>query len=85
MTAMIERVAKAIRDAELTHSGIGEPWINHTARKAIEAMREPSEEMLDAYWHQTGESKEMRLRTHAYMKRYFAAMIDAAATAGSAA
>lgn len=39
--------------------------------------KEPTEEMLDAYWHQTGESKEMRSRTHAYMRRYYSAMLSA--------
>lgn len=40
--------------------------------------REPTEAMLDAYWHQTGESREMRERTHAYMRRYWEAMLTAA-------
>ncbi|MDO6966930.1 hypothetical protein [Rhizobium alvei] len=39
---------------------------------------EPTEEMLDAYWKLTGESKEMRARTHAYMRRYYKAMLAAA-------
>ena len=38
---------------------------------------EPTEAMLDAYWKQTGESKEMRSRTHAYMRRYWSAMLAA--------
>lgn len=37
--------------------------------------REPTEAMLDAYWRQTGESTEMRTRTHAYMRRYWSAML----------
>lgn len=39
--------------------------------------REPTEAMLDAYWSQTGESRAMRQRTHAYMQRYYAAMLSA--------
>jgi hypothetical protein len=34
--------------------------------------------MLDAYWRQTGESKEMRTRTHNYMRRYWSKMLAAA-------
>lgn len=80
MSEMVERVAKAIEIA-------GEKWAENRpfdywdeaplevyARAAIEAMAEPTTEMLDVYWHQTGESKEMRDRTHAYMRRCFAAM-----------
>jgi hypothetical protein len=43
---------------------------------------EPTEAMLDAYWTQTGESKEMRSRTHAYMRRYYRAMLAAAKETG---
>lgn len=39
---------------------------------------EPTEEMLDAYWHRAGESKEMRPRTHHSAKSYYNAMINAA-------
>jgi len=39
---------------------------------------EPTTEMLDGYWKATGESKEMRSRTHSYGTRYYAAMISAA-------
>ena len=42
---MLEKVAKAIEDAEL-----GNNW-NDMARAAINAMREPSTEMLDAGWN----------------------------------
>jgi len=38
----------------------------------------PTEEMLDAYWDQTGESREMRARTHVSMRRYYAAMLAVA-------
>lgn len=48
-----------------------------TARAAIEAMREPTEDMLDASWKLTGESREMRARVHASVRRHHAAMIDA--------
>jgi hypothetical protein len=43
--AMIERVAKAINDAMLQH---GDYKPDELARAAIEAMREPSEEMVFA-------------------------------------
>jgi hypothetical protein len=42
----------------------------------------PSEAMLDAYWHQTGESREMRSRTHASMCRYYSAMLSPEALGG---
>jgi hypothetical protein len=45
--------------------------------------REPTEEMLDAYWHQTGESAEMRQRTKSYARRYYIAMLNAASRTGS--
>ena len=38
---------------------------------------EPTEGMLDASWKQTGESKEMRARTHAHYARHYRAMIAA--------
>ena len=44
----------------------------------LRALREPTEAMLDASWKLTGESKEMRPRTHAHYKRHWQAMIDAA-------
>lgn len=40
--------------------------------------REPTEAMLDAAWHLTGESKEMRARVHHRYRRYWQAMFDAA-------
>jgi hypothetical protein len=48
--SMIKRVAVALREAELTFRD-NEPWINHVVRNEIEAMRDPTEAMLDAYWH----------------------------------
>lgn len=44
----------------------------------VAVPRELPEAMLDAYWAQTGESREMRLRIHAYMRRYWSAMLAAA-------
>ncbi len=40
--------------------------------------RKPTPEMLEAYWHQTGESHAMRPRTEAFAARYYRAMIEAA-------
>lgn len=58
---------------------IGYHWESYIvqARKCIMAMREPDEAMLDGAWHQAGESKEMRSRTHAHYRRFYTAMIDA--------
>jgi hypothetical protein len=56
------------------------------ARASLEYVlvpREPTEAMLDAYWHQAGESKEMRLRTHSSARRYYTAMLTAATSNGS--
>lgn len=91
MTTMIERVARALyendykgRVWEWTDAELDEnfPHIRkdcrRAARAAIEAMREPTEEMLDAFWNQTGESREMRSRVHSRARRYHEAMIDAA-------
>lgn len=39
---------------------------------------EPTEAILDAFWHQAGESKEMRSRVHARARHYWRAMIEAA-------
>lgn len=91
--SMIERVARAIclsegldPDFNYDPNGLGTIAGNDVrwkffvadAKYAIEAMREPTEVMLDAYWLNTGESKEMRIRVHSTAVRYFKAMIDAA-------
>jgi hypothetical protein len=47
-----------------------------------EALREPSEAMLDGYWHQAGESREMRPRTHVSARHYWRAMFAASALGG---
>jgi hypothetical protein len=39
--------------------------------------REPTEKMLDGYWHSTGESREMRSRTHARGQRIYADFLAA--------
>lgn len=88
MTSMVEKVARAIAEAEgfQLPNDMSLPYAEGSrigmsmakARAAIEAMREPDEGMLDAYWHQAGESKEMRPRTHHSAKRYYQVMIDAA-------
>jgi len=49
----------------------------HPAIAAIKAMREPTAEMLEAYWHCTGESHAMRNRVELRAARYHRAMIDA--------
>ena len=72
MTTMIERVARAMENALDVLS------YEDAARAAIQAMREPTDEMLDAFWNQTGESREMRSRVHSRARRYHEAMIDAA-------
>jgi hypothetical protein len=43
--------------------------------KAVVMPPEASKRMLDAHWEQTGESEAMRPRTHAYMMRYYRAMV----------
>ena len=77
VTTMIKRVARALSDSDEMYMH-PQDWHFAYARAAIAAMREPTAEMLDAYWEQTGESEAMRSRTHAYMRRYQSAMIDAA-------
>jgi hypothetical protein len=39
---------------------------------------EPTENMLDVYWRQSGESWEMRLRYHNYARRYYDNLLAAA-------
>ena len=49
MTDMIERVARAIADAERNRRpSMAEPFAETLARAAIEAMREPTSNQLDA-------------------------------------
>ena len=45
--------------------------------EAVAVPREATDEMLDAHWAQTGESREMRHRTHALMRRHYRAMLAA--------
>lgn len=94
MSEMVERVARAIAEAHYARKYhpqacgpqarvawlVDRYWPNWTddAQAAIAAMREPTEGMLDGSWHQTGESKEMRARTHHHYRRHYQAMIDAA-------
>ena len=66
MTDMIERVAKAINDTMLQH---GDYKPDELARAAIAAMREPTEDMVEA-----GYSDAMAEDA----KATFTAMIDAA-------
>lgn len=82
---MIERVARAIcvdggfnPDEQMPNNGPRWRYYEPAARSAIQAMREPTEEMLDASWLLTGESEEMRSRTHNRYTRHYSAMIDEA-------
>lgn len=75
MTEMIERVARALQegdDAFPSGSPI-DPWYRGAAMAAIEVMREPTDEMLDAggiaFAHYTDKRESIRL---------WQAMIDAA-------
>lgn len=52
------------------------PSIN-AVRAILRELRDPTPEMVDASWRLTGESKEMRSRTHIHYARHFTAMIDA--------
>jgi hypothetical protein len=45
--------------------------------------KEPTDEMLDTYWHYTGESKEMRARTHTSARRFWSEMLSASPTPAS--
>lgn len=75
--SMVERVAKAIRDCEASHDG-SLPWIEHCARAAIEAMREPTQAMLDA-----GDEYDMQFVDEGgYPWEYYRVMIDAALKEG---
>jgi hypothetical protein len=48
------------------------------ARKSfLAALQEPTEATLDAYWVQSGESKEMRSRVHSRADRYWRSMLNA--------
>ena len=69
MTDMIERVAKAINDTMLQH---GDYKPDELARAAIEAIREPTEKMIDAG------SKEQRNILSKPIEGIWTAMIDAA-------
>lgn len=65
MTEMIERVAKAICEAQ----SLGRESDRHIARVAIEAMRKPTAAMLDACYE-----NDLVMHPH----RAWAPMIDAA-------
>jgi hypothetical protein len=82
-----KRIEGAIRSALASPAPAGrgvEGWRPTLTREQLDALgyaivpKEPTETMLDAYWHQCGESKEMRERTHAYGRRYYQAMLAAA-------
>jgi hypothetical protein len=49
MTDMVERVARAIYAAECWDTATP-GFYQHAARAAIAAMREPTDEMVDAAW-----------------------------------
>jgi hypothetical protein len=44
VSTMIERVGAALRDCEASFDGTI-PWLEHAARAAIAAMREPTDKM----------------------------------------
>lgn len=72
---MVERVARAIHDA--SHKELGFSWAKEMrmaqARAAIEAMREPTGEMLEAGWERA--RPYLGLET---TKQTYRAMINAA-------
>ncbi|MGU3399271.1 hypothetical protein ACLBWS_05935 [Brucellaceae bacterium D45D] len=85
---LIEKVARALADKHPRYfatwdeiNDIGKDMYREKAQAAIDTIRaeiaEPNEAMLDAYWHQAGESKEMRSRTHISERRYWQVMFDA--------
>lgn len=69
MSEMVKRVCAAI-DGAYSHGDLS--W-EKCARAAIEAMREPTEEMVQAANHMTGYSLE-----NEYIKQEWRAMIDEA-------
>lgn len=81
----LEAAARAMR--ETGPDGCGEHWsyepwatamlANMEAQGFVMVPVEPTEDMLDASWEQTGESREMRERTHARFARHYRAMIAA--------
>ena len=86
---MIERVARALADdARFMYERNPERWTD-AARAAIEAMREPTEAMIDSAWLRTRNvSPEERMASELFMdarslhaekmKGRYGAMIDAA-------
>ena len=78
MTDMIERVARAVKDCEAFPLGDMREYLSPKdaitiARAAIAAMREPTDEMLDAATRSEGDGN---LETDA--RNTYCAMIDAA-------
>jgi len=71
MSEMIERVAKALVDADCSAEGLTFKELSrHMARAAIEAMREPTEEMKEA--------GEVHVRVGHVATEKYKAMISAA-------
>lgn len=73
MSEMIKRVAKVI-EAELEEESPKFIWAERIARVAIEAMREPTLEILDAVYGQQGETNG----SDEPARRLWQAMISAA-------
>lgn len=85
MSEMVERVAKAMELVMIQRQGMfgtSRDASSALARAAIEAMREPTEEMIDsanataAYWHHDTSEVESEWREE--MLQEYQAMIDEA-------
>lgn len=83
----LERAARDVAsvkmwDGDTIGQNLTTEEIASAVRAVLLAIREPSEGMVDASWHITGESKEMRPRTHTHYGRHWTAMIDKALEEG---
>lgn len=88
MSEMVERVARAILQAEADERGIEAGWdglppnIQHAlvlqARAAIEAMREPTEGMLSAAAAKLYDASQHGEPLNAFVAGHYRAMIDGA-------
>lgn len=84
MSEMIERVAKVIADARVAwERPSGDLWA-YVARAAVEAMREPTAEMIRDGMIACATSIEGQTATRLQAERCYRAMIDTALSARSA-
>lgn len=78
---LIERVARAMaKDANDHFDQVRLFYMKRATAALAEvyaALREPTPEMLDESWRQSGESREMRERYHQRIKRHFERMLQA--------